>query len=78
MLIWDHTNLCNYFELPPWGLDFMKAYQALSTQTSPNHLAVINFKSKNSFWKLRLKLKPQPEATLLLQQSLSDQPLIHA
>lgn len=31
MAIWEHINLRGYFELPPWGLDYMRSYQALSS-----------------------------------------------
>ena len=43
MEIWDHMNLRGYFELPAWGPDFMRAYQALSTWTAGNRFTVTNF-----------------------------------
>ena len=42
MGLWDHMNLRGFFELPPWGPDYMRAYQALSTITDNNECTITN------------------------------------
>ena len=29
--LWEHMNLQGFFELPAWGPDYMRAYQAITT-----------------------------------------------
>ena len=38
--LWEHMNLQGFFELPAWGLDYMRAYQALSTLDQDDHFKV--------------------------------------
>ena len=33
MELWEHMNLKGFFELPAWGPNYMRAYQALTTLT---------------------------------------------
>ena len=39
--LWDHMNLKGFFELPAWGPDYMRAYQALTSLTQDNFFMVI-------------------------------------
>ena len=38
--LWEHMNLQGFFELPAWGPDYMRAYQALTTLDQDNHFKV--------------------------------------
>ena len=38
--LWDHMNLKGFFELPVWGPNYMRAYQALTTLTQDNFFTV--------------------------------------
>ena len=40
MELWEHMNLKGFFELPAWGPDYMRAYQALTTLTQDDHFTV--------------------------------------
>ena len=42
MDLWDHMNLRGFFKLTPWGPDYMRAYQALSTITDTNDCTITN------------------------------------
>ena len=33
MELWEHMNLKGFFELPAWGPNYMRAYQALTSLT---------------------------------------------
>ena len=35
--LWEHMNLQGFFELPAWGPDYMRAYQALTTLDQDDH-----------------------------------------
>ena len=39
--LWEHMNLQGLFELSVWGLDYMRAYQALTTLDQDDHFMVI-------------------------------------
>ena len=39
--LWEHMNLEGFFELPAWGLDYMRAYQALTTLDQDDHFTII-------------------------------------
>ena len=41
MELWEHMSLKGFFELPAWGLNYMQAYQALTTLTQNDHFIVI-------------------------------------
>ena len=38
--LWEHMNIQGFFELPAWGLDYMRAYQALTTLDQDDHFTV--------------------------------------
>ena len=40
MELWKHMNLKGFFELPTWGPDYMRAYQALTTLTQDDFFTV--------------------------------------
>ena len=42
MDLWDHMNLRGFFKLTPWGADYMRAYQALSTIIDTNECTITN------------------------------------
>ena len=44
--LWDHMNLREYFEVPTWGPNYMKSYQALNTITTNYASVVIGFQCK--------------------------------
>ena len=39
--LWEHMNLQGFFELPAWGPDYMRAYQALTTLHQDDHFKII-------------------------------------
>ena len=46
MDLWDHMNLRGFFELPPWGPDYMRAYQAMSSITEANECTITNLEGR--------------------------------
>ena len=42
MDIWEDMNLNGFFNLPAWGLDYMRAYQALTTLNATNDFTIID------------------------------------
>ena len=46
MDLWDHMNLWGFFELPPWGPDYMRAYQAMSTITDHDDCTITNLQGR--------------------------------
>ena len=38
--LWEHMNLQGFFELPAWGPDYMRAYQALTTLDQDDHFRI--------------------------------------
>lgn len=46
MELWDHMNLCAYFELPARSSNYNCAYQELSTWESNRKFVVINFEGE--------------------------------
>ena len=41
MKLWEHMNLKGFFELPAWGPNYMRAYQALTSLTHDDFFIVI-------------------------------------
>ena len=46
MTIWESMNLNGFFGLAPWGPDYMRAYQALSTLTPANDVTIIDLQGQ--------------------------------
>ena len=40
MELWEHMNLKGFFEFPTWGLDYMRAYQVLTSLTQVDFFTV--------------------------------------
>ena len=38
--LWEHMNLQGFFELPAWGPDYMRAYQAITMLDQEDHFQV--------------------------------------
>lgn len=41
--LWDHMNLKGFFELEPWGLNYMRAYQTFSTMAYAYNCTISDF-----------------------------------
>lgn len=62
---WDHMNLRGQLELPAWGIDFMRAYKALSTWKNTNYFTITYFEGNT----VRLQVN-RPSNNLLLGKSI--------